>query len=125
LIEQKRVHICFFVDAIIQGRSNAVAGGGGGAKEDWMIGLVGGLQSRGHFSRLPGIHAAVVITAEKLHGRISGPIDHAVKGGISVEGAELVGIFHGAEFGDVEFAVGLELGAEGVVDSHVGDDGGE
>src|ERR1700733_731454 len=46
-------------------------------------------------------------------------------GRVGIERLELIRILHGAEFGDIESAVGIEFDAQHVVDADFGDDGAE
>ena len=81
------------------------------------------LQPRRHFARLHRIHPVIVFAGQKKDRRIIGPILHMVVRRIGVERFELIGIFHGAEFGDVECTIGIEFDAQHIVDADEGNHG--
>ena len=67
----------------------------------------------------------IVFSGEEKNRGIGRAVFHVVVGRVGVERFELLGIFHRAEFGDVEGAVGIEFDAQHVVDADEGDDRAE
>src|SRR6476469_1500465 len=90
-----------------------------------MTGAGGRLKTSGHFSGLGRVDATIVFASGHQHGRIFGTVFYVVKGGVGVEGTELLRIFYRAEFGDVELAIGIEFDPQHVVNAHSGNDGAD
>ena len=68
------------------------------------------------------VHTPVGFPGKEEHGGVFGAVLYVVEWRVGVECAELCRVFDGAEFGDVERAVGIKFDAEHVVDSDVSND---
>jgi hypothetical protein len=64
----------------------------------------------------------IVFTGKEENGGISRAVFDVVEGRVSVESLELLWIFDGAEFGDVEGAVGIKFNTWHVIDADIGND---
>ncbi len=69
------------------------------------------------------IHAAIRLSGEEEYRGIGSALFHAMEWRVSVEGFELIEVFHGAKLGDVECAVGIEFDAEHVKNADMSDHG--
>ena len=88
------------------GRPHAMAGIVVDAEEHGLAARSRGLQARGHFSSLRGIHARIIDAGSDQHRRVGRTVLDVVIGAHEVEALEAVLGFHGAELGHVGRTVG-------------------
>src|SRR6476660_8495254 len=98
-----------------------MAGTGSTAEKDRPFGAGDRLEARSHFAGLSWINAPIIITGRKQHRWVLGGVAHVVVRRIGVKRMELRGALDGAEFGNIELAVWIQLDSQHVVNTDVAD----
>ncbi len=79
------------------------------AQEDRPGGCGGRLDAGRHLAAVGGVDAAVVLAGDKEDGGVRRAVDHAVIGGIVVQGLKVLRMGDRAKLGDIEGPVRVQL----------------
>src|SRR6266478_7937877 len=104
LPEEVAEDVGVFLDDFVDGAAARVAGLRVVEEQDGTVRAGGGLEARGHFSRVQGRDARVAVARDEERGRILGSVDDAVIGRVGVQVRKLAEVLSATVLGNPVWA---------------------